>query len=364
MNFEYNITYRQKDKGWQFIISYKDETGKWRQKSKQGFKNKKDAKPVAEKTMLELKASLKNSKQILSNNYGNITFKELSDAFLDHKKLYIKACTYTSYRQNLKVFKDLNDKKIIDIKKMDIQKIFDVLLEKKSKYNTLKDYRGTLNLLFKFYKENYDPNYENNINIKLPKKDSTLKKALTKSELDNVLHFFKSKPPTGQWQYITCLIAGTCGLRFSEIMGLKWNDIDSINLTLTVERQYRQNLNGEWEFITPKSKNSTRIIPLPKSTYEELKKYRNEHPTDIHNRIVTKNPRTAQYLLNRSLNKIASISLHELRHTYITLLVANNVDFKTVAQFAGHDVEQTLKVYSHVNDDMLKIASNKIAKIF
>ncbi|MDU7714688.1 MAG: Arm DNA-binding domain-containing protein, partial [Clostridium butyricum] len=41
---EYNVTYRQKDKGWQFIISYKDYNGKWRQKSKQGFKTKKEAK--------------------------------------------------------------------------------------------------------------------------------------------------------------------------------------------------------------------------------------------------------------------------------------------------------------------------------
>lgn len=42
MNLEYNITYRQKDKGWQFIISYKLDN-KWKQKSKQGFRTKSDA---------------------------------------------------------------------------------------------------------------------------------------------------------------------------------------------------------------------------------------------------------------------------------------------------------------------------------
>ncbi|WML35385.1 Arm DNA-binding domain-containing protein [Clostridium sp. OS1-26] len=38
---DYNITWRKKDKGWQCIISYKDSTGKWKQKSKQGFKTQK-----------------------------------------------------------------------------------------------------------------------------------------------------------------------------------------------------------------------------------------------------------------------------------------------------------------------------------
>ena len=54
---EHNITYRQKDKGWQFIISYKDGSNKWKQKSKQGFKTKKEAKPIAEEMLAELERS-------------------------------------------------------------------------------------------------------------------------------------------------------------------------------------------------------------------------------------------------------------------------------------------------------------------
>ena len=40
----YSISTRQKDKGWQVIVSYKDRYGKWRQKSKQGFATKRQAK--------------------------------------------------------------------------------------------------------------------------------------------------------------------------------------------------------------------------------------------------------------------------------------------------------------------------------
>lgn len=52
---EYNVTYRDKDGGIQVIVSYKDRYGKWRQKSKQGFKKKRDAKLYADKIVEELK---------------------------------------------------------------------------------------------------------------------------------------------------------------------------------------------------------------------------------------------------------------------------------------------------------------------
>ena len=58
------------------------------------------------------------------------------------------------------------------------------------------------------------------------------------------------------------------------------------------------------------------------------------------------------------------ITIHDLRHTYATHLIANGLDFKTVAQLMGHDVQETIKTYSHVTDDMIKKAANVIEKIF
>lgn len=54
------------------------------------------------------------------------------------------------------------------------------------------------------------------------------------------------------------------------------------------------------------------------------------------------------------------ISVHELRHTYATNLIANGVDFKTAAKFLGHSVEMTMAIYSHVTDDMIKRATDII----
>ena len=54
---EYNFTYREKDKGFQVILSYKDNVGRWKQKSKQGFKTKREAKNAGDKLLEEVKAS-------------------------------------------------------------------------------------------------------------------------------------------------------------------------------------------------------------------------------------------------------------------------------------------------------------------
>ena len=56
--------------------------------------------------------------------------------------------------------------------------------------------------------------------------------------------------------------------------------------------------------------------------------------------------------------------ISELRHTYATMLIGNGVDFKTAASLLGHDVEQTMKVYSHVTNDMLEKTRNIIENIF
>lgn len=43
---DYNVTWRKKDKGWQFIISYKDSIGKWKQKVNKVLKLKKTENPL------------------------------------------------------------------------------------------------------------------------------------------------------------------------------------------------------------------------------------------------------------------------------------------------------------------------------
>lgn len=359
---EYNITYRKKDKGIQCIISYKDNLGKWKQKSKQGFKTQKDAKPYIKETITELERTIINKNSIISQDYNSVTFKEVSDEFIKHETLYREYNTVRNHEIAFTHFTDLDDKKISTLKKIDIRKCFDKIVDK-LKCATLKKYLQSIKLLFDYYIDNYDNNFKIDLNIEIPKdKVPTIKKALTKNELDSLL---KSKRLLKSKFYIVAYIAAHTGLRCGEILGLTWNDIDEVNSLVTVNKQWKINKKtNKYDFGQLKNKKAYRTVPVSLSFLKELKKYKSTAPTDIHNRIAPFDNLAITSSFNVTLKLIGGVTVHELRHTYISLLIANGVDFKTVAKIAGHDVKQTLNTYSHVTDDMMKNASNTISKIF
>lgn len=359
---DYNVTYRKKDKGIQCIISYKDNLGKWKQKSKQGFKTQKDAKPYITKTVEELERQFLNESNIISADYDSITFKQLSDEFIEHEKLYKEYNSIKDYKSAFASFTELNDIKITKIKKADVSKCIDSLVGK-LKSITISGYLLTIKQVFNYYIENYDNNFRIDLAIKIPKeKNPATKKALTKTELNNLIN---SKKIKSSKYYIVAYIAATTGLRCGEILGLTWNDIDEVNSVINVNKQWKINKKtNKYGFGNLKSKRSYRKVPVSSEFIKELKEYKKKKPIDINNRIAPFKNLTITSLFNATLKDEAGITLHELRHTYITLLIANGVDFKTVAKIAGHDIKQTLNTYSHVTDDMMKNASNIISKIF
>ena len=134
---DYNITYRQKDKGIQVIISYKDNLGKWKQKSKQGFPNnregKKKAKIWADETLQELKDNTS-----LDTTLKDITFKEFSELYLDYLRLRREPKTVDSYKIAILKFNKLNNIPINKISKLNIQTCVDDMLAQSLLKSTIK----------------------------------------------------------------------------------------------------------------------------------------------------------------------------------------------------------------------------------
>ncbi|WP_195510165.1 site-specific integrase [Clostridium tyrobutyricum] len=358
---QYNITYRKKDKGIQFIISYKDRNGKWRQKSKQGFKKQSVAKLAADKVLDELKKNEKIQVE-LDPQYEELSFKDFAEIFLKHEELYKEGNTLLSYRVAFRVFRDLNDMKISKIKSIDIQKCVDALTKKGLKSSSIKVYLVKINIMFNAALDKYKIISKNPVvNIDVIK-DKTIreKRALTKHECDILLSKI-----TNPKYYLISLISIKCGLRIGETIGLTWDDIDESNSIMNITKQWKVLKNGTYGFGTLKSKNGKRQIPIPPSLMNSLKKYKQTFPRNINNRLFNsaKVP-SISLALSRYYKKIGfNISVHELRHTYATTLISNGVDFKTAAKLLGHDVKQTLEIYSHVNNDMLDNAKKIIFQI-
>jgi integrase len=190
------------------------------------------------------------------------------------------------------------------------------------------------------------------------------KTALTNKELDLLLCNLKTLRTYRP--FIASLLASKCGLRIGEFCGLTWKDIDFVNNNIDVNKQWIKDKEGIWGFGKLKSNNSYRVVPMPPIVHKELLKLKESNPLYINMRILNVKNTTAfsSDLIIRYKKFGFNISVHELRHTYATNLISKGIDFKTAAKFLGHDIDQTMKTYSHVNDDMIKNAKNIIDKFF
>ena len=156
------------------------------------------------------------------------------------------------------------------------------------------------------------------------------------------------------------------GLRVSEAIELKWENISFENNYFTVNKNaaYVKDRNENVRKTTTsstKTKNSCRTVPLNKNSLEILKyeESLNPHHTADDYVFITQNGdkiksrqnvnRTLKNIMSRAGCSIPYCTVHELRHTFGSLLVKKNVDIKIVSELLGHkDVSTTYNIYVHI----------------
>lgn len=361
---DYNVTYRKKDKGIQCIISYKDENEKWKQRSKQGFKTQKESKSWIDKVVGELKKQIELNEKI-DPTLIDLTFKGLMDKFITHKELHREHSTVLTIKIAHNKFTHLNDMIVADISKADAQYCVDLMVKEELAISTIKANISRIRTAFNYAIEDIEiieKNPLDKVTVPQDKKGEQKIKALTKTQLDNL--FNRVEDPIFK---VISMIAGTCGLRIGEIMGLTWEDVDFKSSTLRINKQWKLIKDWKYGMGDVKRKNSNRTVPIPEKTLNELKVYKKIYPIHTTKRIFYSriNNGSVGTDLSKIYRKLGyDITVHDLRHTYATHLLANGLDFKTVAQLMGHDVQETIKTYSHVTDDMIKKATSVIEKIF
>lgn len=355
---DYNITYREKDHKIQAIVSYKDHFGKWKQKAKQGFKTKRDAKKFADKIIEELK---ENSNYNISEGFENLTIGELKKEYLKHIYIHRTLNTYNNYKQSLAKF-PIDSIELTKLNLIDVQKCINKIIETSS-YNTIIRRVTIFKCMLNFARKQYNIPIKSMNGLDIPtNKEPSKRKALSEAESNEILKFYSKKDSD---YLIVISIALTCGLRVGEIMGLTWKDIDFKKDSIVVNKQWQKRKDGTFGFTPVKSKNSNRIVPLPLNTKNLLLKVRKSRPLNLDNRLISANSSNSlRTNLDKQLRKKFNTCIHELRHTYATKLIANGLDFKTAAYILGHDVEQTMKTYSHVTDEMYDKAAELISNIF
>jgi len=209
-----------------------------------------------------------------------------------------------------------------------------------------------------------------------PKKKKTEIEVLNDVQVRNLLLVAK-----GSSIEVLIHTAITTGLRFGELLGLKWSDLDWNNRTLQIQRQvYFLPQKGN-VFAELKTKASQRTIVLGKTTLELLKTHWKEqqtlkeemketwHDFDLIFPSQTGNPNDKGNLSRRfkkllETAGLPSIRFHDLRHTAATLMLLQGINPKIVQERLGHsDISMTLNTYSHVLPSMQQDAADKIDEL-
>ena len=194
--------------------------------------------------------------------------------------------------------------------------------------------------------------------IDSPKLKKTLPRYLTLNESLSLLDSVDGANRERDYCILTLFL--NCGLRISELIGLNRGDIHDDALRILGKG------------------NKVRIVYLNQACQDALRRY-----LEIR-RPITGKDQDALFLsgqnkrISRSMvhtlvkNHLSQAGLdstqyssHKLRHTAATLMLQNGVDVKAVQEVLGHEHLNTTEIYTHVDNESLRVAAkaNPLSKV-
>ncbi len=142
------------------------------------------------------------------------------------------------------------------------------------------------------------------------------------------------------------------GLRLGELRALRWQDVDLAAGVVRVERSWDARVGP----VDPKSRAGKRKVPIPGVLRDILIEHRMSCGRDaglIFGRSES-NPFSPNSVANRARSawqaaELSSITLHEARHTFASLMIAAGVNAKALSTYMGHSsITITLDRYGHL----------------
>lgn len=152
------------------------------------------------------------------------------------------------------------------------------------------------------------------------------------------------------------MVAAMCGLRQGELIALRWQDVDFGAGVIRVRRTFSRG-----QFGTPKSRRSSRAVPMPERVAAELERHfvRSAYTADSDLVLChpdTGNPYDASKLRKRfklavAVAGIRPIRFHDLRHTFGTQMAAAGAPLRHIQEWMGHRDYKTTLIYADYAPD-------------
>lgn len=171
------------------------------------------------------------------------------------------------------------------------------------------------------------------------------------------------------------LLGGFGGLRLGEMLGLRWGRVDLLRRRVHVAETL-VDIGGHISFGPPKTRAAVRSVPLPSFVCEELSRLAEPgvDPDSLVFRSPDGLPIRATLFRRRfwspavTLAGLQPLRIHDLRHTAVSLWIADGANPKQVAVMAGHtSVSVVLDRYGHLypqhEDELMRRLENRTAKL-
>ncbi|MFT8413041.1 MAG: tyrosine-type recombinase/integrase [Oenococcus oeni] len=336
---------------WQVRVTYKDK-GQYKTKNKSGFKFKNDAVIWASK--------IESGEHDLSEtNTTSMLFPDYFKQWYETYKLNLENQTLSAYKSTYLLLKRYEaDTLLIDFNRIKFQQLIN-LYGKDHAINTVRKRKV---LIAACLKDAYaDKLIKEPVDLRINLVYSNKGKAsdlkfLEKEEAHKLIDYCLQNRSLSNFLLLTCILSGA---RFGEISALQSDDIDNKKRTISITKSAEQKTD---KIKGPKNETSNRTISMPKVWFDELSKY------DLNDQRLF--PYTNQSM-NRHLKilcdklNIKSVTIHGLRHTHASLLLANGVSMQYISKRLGHaNLMITEKVYSHLLESKRKEDDAKAMSIF
>ena len=216
--------------------------------------------------------------------------------------------------------------------------------------------------------------------VSLPKRQRKEIRPMTEEQVKIFLQANKDEP-----MFAAFFLLVSTGMRRGEVLGLRWSDLDLDKKTVYVQRSWVKSQTQSAKFSEPKTAMSRRVIPLTaeavevllrhldkqniikKENADEDKKYIDQDLVFCRSDGDPLYPGTLNTYLGKALKKagLPKFRMHDIRHTFASLMIARGVPIKVVQELLGHTtIQMTLDTYTHVLPGMKEDAMDRLQTVF
>ena len=284
-----------------------------------------------------------------------ITFGEYSKKWLEHKQ--VEAETRRGYERCLKHCTALEELPMAAIKRYDVQCVIHEVWDRPS---LAKKVHVMLSQIFTLAIDDEICLRNPAHNVEVPKSRPVYRSFLSDAQKDALIRADLNETERA---YVTILYS--FGLRPGEALALMTKDFDFKKMEVTIDKAVAYQDNGH-PYLKGTKTGSVRVLPIPNSEAEFLKKYCKGKiylfPGKFDTLMSQSTRRRMWYRIrvkwneamggNSSIDALEGVKPYIFRYTYATDLYYSGIDLKKAAYLMGHsNTNMLLKIYAQLDDD-------------